>query len=164
MNYITLSFISSDWSKNYLNQRSIIRFSQSLHMHNFSLESSEPNILIKLAKKHNFTQGFHTASIPSKRAQSILNNLNVFNINLSKTNFTRNALTSLNTFDKNSDIHNAIGLATYSDGSNRYFLAKNIPLYMQITNLTNVSFSTILSTTKSLRSILVLISLLSFNS
>ena len=70
-------------------------------MHNFSLESPEPNLLIKLAKKYNFTQGFHAASIPSKRAQSAVNSLKVFNINLFKTNFTRNAVSSLNIFDKN---------------------------------------------------------------
>ena len=126
INYITLSYLSSDWSKNYLNQRSILRFSQSINAHNYSLDSLQPNILIKLSKKFTFTNGFHATSIPSKIALSTLNNLKLFNIYLQNTNFSRNTITSLNTFDSNTDNLNSLGLSTYTDLNSKFYLLTSI--------------------------------------
>jgi hypothetical protein len=156
MNYLTLSFLSSDWSKIYLNQRSIIRFAQSVYSHDFSLESVEPNLSIKLASKHGFTQGLHTASIPSHRALSITGSLKAFNINLTKTSFSRNALTSLNSFEKNTETHSAIGLSALIDSNHTYFLHKSSLATSQLHSSLAFTQPVLLNLAKCHRAILIL--------
>ena len=162
MNYLTLSFLSSDWSKIYLNQRSIIRFIQSVYSHEFSLESAESNLSIKLAAKHSFTQGLHTASVPSKRALSIVGSLKAFNIDLAKTSFSRNALTSLNTFDRNAEIRTAVGLITLVDSNHTYFLHKGLSSSNQLCSAFVTTQPALLNLAKCYRSILILTCLNSF--
>lgn len=159
MNYLTLSFLSSDWSKIYLNQRSIIRFTQSIYSHSFSLESAESNLLIRLASKNNFTQGLHTASIPSRRALSVVNSLKSFNIDLSKTNFSRNSVTSLSVFDKSSELRSSLGLATLMDSSHRYSLNRSLSDNTQLFSLSITSQPALLNLVKCYRSILVIVCL-----
>lgn len=163
INYITLSYLSSDWSKNYLNQRSILRFSQALNMHNYSLDSLQPNILIKLSKKFTFTNGFHAASTPSKRALSTINSLKLFNIYLQNTNFSRNTITSLNTFDSNTDNLNSLGLSTYTDLNSKFYLLTSIKNSATNLNPLNLNNRVVFNMIKSYRSIIVLLLLLSIN-
>ena len=82
LNYITLSYLSSNWAKYYLNSRSITRFSQSVLLSNFTFESLNPELVKRLATKTSFTKGLHLTSIPTYRATSILKTFSNTSMNL----------------------------------------------------------------------------------
>jgi hypothetical protein len=122
INYITLSYLSSNWAKYYLNSRSIVRFSQSILSSKFTFESLNPELVKKLAVKTSFIKGLHLTSIPTYRAISILKNFSSTNINLLSRGNTRGSLISFNTHEFIRNDINKLGASNYVELSSKYFI------------------------------------------
>ena len=160
INYVTLSYLASDWSKIYLNQRSIFRFSQTMSTHPYMLNSITSDVVVKLAKKHSFSLGLNTSSIPCKRAKMLSQSLARLGINLRTNSFNRNTISQVNKFTHNTDSLSQIGLSTYVETPSKFYLKKDISNNFPLTPYA-ITMGTSLSFVSSNRSVLILLTLLS---
>ena len=160
INYVTLSYLTSDWSKIYLNQRSVLRFIQSINTHSYTLDSVTSNVVVKLAKKYSFLLGLNTSSMPSKRAKMLSQSLSNLGINLKSTAFNRNTISQVTKFTHNTEPLSQIGLSTYVETSTKFYLKKDISLNRAFTPYDMLT-NPVLSFVSSHRSILTLLTLLS---
>jgi hypothetical protein len=159
INYITLSYLSSNWAKYYLNSRSIARFSQSILSSRFTFEALNPELVKRLAIKTSFTIGLHLTSIPTYRAISLLKNFPSVNLNLLSRGNTRGALVSFNKHDfKRNDI-NKLGASNYVQISTKHFIRNKSLNLLQSLNY-SLMFQPTVSTVASIRTVMVLLALL----
>jgi hypothetical protein len=134
-NFIHLSYVSSSWSKQYLNSKSLHRFSQGLNLFECSFQSLNPKLSLKLASKFNFTSGFQIFSIPSQRCSLLTNQFSVFNLSSSASNYSRNSIISTLSLERDAIDRSKIGVSLMIDSNlkahltNKYSLnANTIPL------------------------------------
>lgn len=163
VNYITLSFISSNWSKNYLNQRSILRFSQSLDIYNNSIESVEASLVTKLSVKYSYVHGLNTTSVPSKRIHSVLNNRSPLGPLVSSSNFSRNSIASVASLDKSVDNFKSLGLSSIVDSRNKFYTKSKFLHQYNLTSPFNATNTTTLTFVKCYQRIIVLTILYQFD-
>jgi hypothetical protein len=159
INYITLSYLSSNWSKYYLNLRSITRFSQSTMTSNFTFESLSPDLARKLAIKMKFTKGLHLTSLPTQRAFSMIKIFSESTLNIMSRTGVRGALLSVNDHDFIHSSLGAIGASNNVQLRSKYHLTvKALALLKQLDS--SGLFRPTLSVASCIRSILVLSTLL----
>lgn len=121
INLLTLSYSSYNWSKYYLNLRSISRFTQALFSSDFTFISLNPELVLRLSSKFNFKQGIHTLSLPTKRGLSLIKHFRSFNLNFSRNIHSRGALLSVDNFEFKHNEISKLGASEYLDLSNKYF-------------------------------------------
>ena len=159
INYVTLSYLSSNWSKYYLNSKSIVRFSQSILSSKFTFDSLNPELVKRLATKISFTKGLHLTSIPTYRAISMLKNFSSANLGLLSRGNTRGALVSFNNHEFRRNDINKLGTSSYVQLSSKYFVkSKNFNTLRSLNY--SLMFQPSVSTVTSVRSIIVLLTLL----
>ena len=156
INYITLSYLSSNWAKYYLNSRSIVRFSQSILSSKFTFESLNPELVKKLAVKTSFTKGLHLTSIPTYRAISVLKNFSSTNINLLTRANTRGSLISFNNHEFVRNDINKLGASNYIQLSSKYF-TRNKNLNMLRSLNYSLMFQPTVSAITSIRAVITLL-------
>ena len=160
INYITLSYLSSNWAKHYLNSKSVARFSQSVLMNKFSFESLNPELVQRLAIKTSFTKGLHLTSLPTQRAISMLRHFSSTSVNLLSRNYTRGALLSVIDHDFKRASINRIGASSNLQISSKYFVsARNFNLLQSLNYA--LAFQPAISVASSVRSIIILCVILS---
>lgn len=160
MNFLTLSYLTSDWAKFYLNNKSVTRYAQGLYMFNTTWDTLASNVTIRLAKKHSYLAGFYLSSIPSKRALSTINYLNNFNINLATKNYNNNTLISVNNYQSVDPIIQ-IGASTLIESNFKLYIRNKS--HLAYPSLSTLSLNSTLSSVMAYRSTLILLTLFSTN-
>jgi hypothetical protein len=155
-NYIQLSYVSSDWSKNYLNSRSIHRFTQGVRCFEFAYQSVAYDLVFKLAKKTNHTSGFQTLSAPKKRAYNLTKNFSNFSLQNSLCSYSRNTIYNTCEPFTLSDSHSKLGISGSLDLPSRFpVVTKDKNLYNLLT-ITSLSSKPLTSLVVSARQIISL--------
>jgi hypothetical protein len=158
--YLSLSYMSSSWSKHYINNRSIQRFYQSLFSSNFSFQSVNPELVSKLALKTNYTKGMSLSSIPTRRATNLINHNSPVKHTFNRGYNTKGSILSLNSFEFNHNEISKLGTSNYVDYNNDYFvthLKHNKAKYLKTDFTLNASISILAS----MRRIIILTIILS---
>jgi hypothetical protein len=119
--------------------------------------------VVRLSSKNNVNLGINTASLPSKRALSIISLQNKTILGYEKAYFNRNSITYTNKFNINSDKSMSIGLTKYVEAPNKFFLSKDANITKSQIDLYSTTLSYTINYTECYRKVIVLLSLININ-